>query len=71
MRFGGWPAQRVWMTTSTSEMSGNASMGICIIDQMPAAIARIVPVKTRKRFAAHQRRIRAIIYRLPVASTES
>src|SRR5579884_2993373 len=41
------------MMTSTSEMSGNASRGMCCMDQMPASTSRSVPVKTKKRLRAH------------------
>src|SRR5215470_15064444 len=54
MIFGGSPSQVVWITTSTSEMSGRASSGMCRIDQIPAMTNKNVPVKTRKRFRAHQ-----------------
>src|SRR6266851_4897755 len=40
--------------TSTSEISGNASSGILRRDQIPASTSKSVPVKTRKRFRAHQ-----------------
>src|ERR1043165_1845735 len=42
------------MMTCTSEMSGNASSGICRSDQIPVDTSRNVPVKTRKRFFAQQ-----------------
>src|ERR1051326_299730 len=42
------------MMTCTSEMSGNASSGICRSDQIPVDNSRNVPVKTRKRFFAQQ-----------------
>src|SRR5262249_48346774 len=48
------------MMTCTSEMSGNASKGIRRSDQIPASTRRSVPVKTRKRFRAHQSIQRAI-----------
>src|SRR5260370_14077705 len=35
-------------------MSGNASSGICRKAQMPVSTRRSVPMKTRKRFRAHQ-----------------
>src|SRR5438445_12669578 len=54
MRLGGRPAQGVWMITSTSEMSGNASSGIWRRDKIPVSTSRTVPMKTRKRFCAHQ-----------------
>src|ERR1700683_677247 len=54
MMLGGSPIQGVWMMTSTSEMSGRASSGICRKAQIPARTSSSVPVKTRKRFRAHQ-----------------
>src|SRR5258708_18983312 len=54
MTVGGRPAQGVWIITSTSEMSGNASSGICRKAQMPVSTRRSVSMKTRKRFRAHQ-----------------
>src|SRR5215471_11300469 len=42
------------MITSTSEISGKASSGMRRKDQMPANTRKSVPVKTRKRFRAHQ-----------------
>src|SRR5215831_11874272 len=54
MMLGGWPAQGVRMITSTSEISGSASSGICRMDQMPASTSKSVPVKTRNLFRAHQ-----------------
>src|SRR6266481_1689278 len=48
------PAQGVWIITSTSEMSGNASRGIWRRAQIPVSTSRTVPMKTRKRFCAHQ-----------------
>src|SRR5689334_17104750 len=54
MMLGGSPAQGVWIMTSTSEISGSASSGIWRKDQMPASTSNSVPVKTRKRFRAHQ-----------------
>src|SRR6266404_1568895 len=54
MRLGGLPAQGVWIITSTSEMSGNASRGIWRRAQIPVSTSRTVPMKTRKRFCAHQ-----------------
>src|SRR6267143_4544738 len=54
MRLGGCPAQGVWIITSTSEMSGNASRGIWRRAQIPVSTSRTVPMKTRKRFCAHQ-----------------
>src|SRR5205814_6631392 len=42
------------MITCTSEISGNASKGIRRSDQIPASMSNNVPVKTRKRFFAHQ-----------------
>src|SRR5437899_9092343 len=54
MRLGGRPDQGVWMITSTSEMSGNASSGIWRRDKIPVSTSRTVPMKTRKRFCAHQ-----------------
>src|SRR5216683_3336751 len=46
--------------TSTSEISGNASSGILRSAQIPANTSSSVPVKTRKRFRAHQSIHRAI-----------
>src|SRR5436190_6734959 len=48
------------MMTCTSEISGNASSGIRRSDQIPASTRSSVPVKTRKRFIAHQSIQRAI-----------
>src|SRR6516162_10490214 len=42
------------MMTCTSEISGSASSGTCRSDQIPASTSSSVPVKTRKRFLAHQ-----------------
>src|ERR1700687_2165910 len=42
------------MITSTSEMSGNASRGMGRSAQIPESTSKIVPMKTRKRFRAHQ-----------------
>src|SRR5206468_10890744 len=42
------------MMTCTSEISGNASSGMRRSDQIPASTRSNVPVKTRKRFFAHQ-----------------
>src|SRR5947199_6274479 len=42
------------MMTCTSEISGNASSGMRRSDQIPASTRSSVPVKTRKRFFAHQ-----------------
>src|SRR5229473_6451511 len=54
MMLGGSPVHRVWIITSTSEMSGNASSGMRRRAQIPASTSSSVPVKTRKRFRAHQ-----------------
>src|SRR5437879_8870014 len=54
MMLGGSPVHRVWIITSTSEMSGNASSGMRRRAQIPASTSRSVPMKTRKRFRAHQ-----------------
>src|ERR1700693_225023 len=54
MMLGGWPVQGVWIITSTSEMSGNASSGMWRRAQIPESTSRTVPMKTRKRFCAHQ-----------------
>src|SRR6266849_1519719 len=54
MRLGGRPTQGVWIITSTSEMSGNASRGIWRRAQIPVSTSRTVPMKTRKRFCAQQ-----------------
>src|SRR5881394_102346 len=48
------------MMTCTSEISGSASSGIRRSDQIPASTRSSVPVKTRKRFFAHQSIHRAI-----------
>src|SRR6266446_4931996 len=48
------------MMTCTSEISGSASSGMRRIDQIPASTRSNVPVKTRKRFFAHQSIQRAI-----------
>src|SRR5579875_1657665 len=40
--------------TCTSEISGSASRGMCRIAQIPAKSSSNVPVKTKKRFRAHQ-----------------
>src|SRR5712691_10910243 len=62
---GGWPSHIVWTITCTSEMSGNASSGMWPRDQMPAKTRSKVPVKTRKRFRAHQSIHRAITLHSP------
>src|SRR3989442_8811870 len=54
MMLGGSPVHRVWIITSTSEMSGNAWRGMRRRAQIPASTSRSVPMKTRKRFRAHQ-----------------
>src|SRR6267142_2324820 len=54
MRLGGCPAHGVCTMTWTSEISGKASRGIRRNDQIPASTSSSVPVKTRKRFCAHQ-----------------
>src|SRR6266852_5053821 len=54
MMLGGSPVHRVWIITSTSEMSGNASSGMRRRAQIPESTSRVVPMKTRKRFRAHQ-----------------
>src|SRR5205823_14981058 len=61
MIFGGWPSQFVSMITCASDMSGRASRGILLIDQIPASTIARVPVKTRKRFSAHHSMIREIM----------
>src|SRR5229473_4456411 len=48
------------MMTCTSEISGSASSGMRRSDQIPASTRSSVPVKTRKRFFAHQSIQRAI-----------
>src|SRR5438552_17230131 len=48
------------MMTCTSEISGNASRGMRRRDAIPASTSSSVPVKTRKRFFAHQSIQRAI-----------
>src|SRR5690349_8223126 len=60
MMLGGSPAHGVWTITSTSEISGRASSGIWRKAQIPASTNSNVPVKTRKRFRAHQSINRAI-----------
>src|SRR2546422_4935804 len=54
MMLGGSPVHRECIITSTSEMSGNASSGMRRRAQIPASTSRSVPMKTRKRFRAHQ-----------------
>src|SRR5947199_8992867 len=49
------------MITCASDMSGRASRGILLIDQIPASTIARVPVKTRKRFSAHHSMIREIM----------
>src|SRR5262245_30287765 len=41
------------MITCTSEMSGSASRGMRLMDQMPAITSRKVPLNTRNRLRAH------------------
>src|SRR5581483_3894593 len=67
MMLGGSPSQFVWTMTCTSEMSGRASSGMRLIDQMPANTSRATPVNTRKRFRAHHSIVRLITYMPPVA----
>src|SRR5947208_2137525 len=55
---GGSPSQLVWMITCTSEMSGSASSGIWLMDQIPARVSRTTPVKIKKRFCAQHSIIR-------------
>src|SRR5579863_4766881 len=54
MRLGGWPIHSVWMITWTSEMSGSASSGIRLSDQMPPSTSASTPKKRIKRLALHQ-----------------
>src|SRR5713226_2417667 len=68
MIFGGWPSHSVWIITCTSEMSGRASSGIFLRDQIPAMTSRKVPVKTRKRFPTHHSMTREIISHPPFGS---
>src|SRR5437016_4624153 len=49
------------MITCTSDISGRASRGMLLIDQIPASTIASVPVKTRKRFSAHHSITREII----------
>src|SRR6266568_3717864 len=49
---GGWPAQEVWTTTCTSEMSGSASSGIRPRLQIPARVSNSTTMKTMKRLRA-------------------
>src|SRR6266581_6348493 len=62
---GGWPSHMVWTITCTSEISGRASKGTRRRDQIPASTSSSVPVKTRKRFRAHQSIHRAITLHTP------
>src|ERR1700674_5843973 len=47
--------------TSTSEIWGNASSAILLSAQIPPSTRKSAPVKTRKRFRAHQSIHRAIM----------
>src|SRR5690349_8134576 len=49
------------MITCTSEMSGSASRGICLIAQMPATTSSATPAKTRNRLREHQSMSREIM----------
>src|SRR5262245_55926678 len=60
MMLGGSPSQLVWTMTSTSEISGSASSGMCPSDQIPAMTRSNVPVKTRNRLRAHHSIIQLI-----------
>ena len=51
--------------TWTSEISGTASSGVCLIAQMPQTVRITVPVNTRNRFNAHQSMMRSIMMRAP------
>src|SRR5438132_2595214 len=61
IRSGLRPIHSVATITCTSEMSGTASSGVFVIAQMPHTVTITVPVKTRKRFDAHQSITRSII----------
>src|SRR5258708_2394834 len=61
MRSGLRPIHSVETITCTSEISGTASSGVCVIAQMPQTVRITVPVNTRNRFEAHQSMIRSII----------
>src|ERR1700693_3825821 len=65
MMSGGSPAQGTCTITWTSEMSGRASSGIFLSDQMPARTSSKVPVKTRNRLLAHQSITREIMATFP------
>src|SRR3989304_1612674 len=60
MMVGGWPGHSVRTITWTSEMSGSASSGMPRRAKIPASTSKAVPVRTRKRFCAHQPIQRAI-----------
>src|SRR5579872_95182 len=49
------------MITCTSDMSGRASSGMLLSDQIPASTTTRVPEKTRKRLFAHHSMIREIM----------
>src|SRR5689334_11238357 len=49
------------MITCTSDMSGRASSGMLLSDQMPASTTATVPEKTRNRLLAHHSMIREIM----------
>src|SRR5882672_7526057 len=61
MRSGLRPIHSVDTITCTSEMSGTASTGVCVIAQMPQSVRTMIPVKTTNRLAAHQSMMRLII----------
>src|SRR5207247_10716503 len=55
------PIHSVETMTWTSEISGTASSGVCLIAQMPHNVRITVPVNTRNRFEAHQSMMRSIM----------
>src|SRR2546425_9171008 len=57
------PIHSVETMTWTSEISGTASSGVCLIAQMPQTVRITVPVNTRNRFDAHQSMMRSIMIR--------
>src|SRR5207244_1368752 len=61
IRSGLRPIHSVATITWTSEISGTASSGVFVIAQMPHTVTMTVPLKTRKRFDAHQSITRSII----------
>src|SRR5437879_460487 len=59
------PIHSVETMTWTSEISGTASSGVCLIAQMPQTMRITVPVNTKNRFDAHQSMMRSIMIRSP------